>query len=103
MLAMFAAFATKYYQLKADTSSAQSFTVLKNFFTYVDDLHYNVFNKDFEKAEFKEKVEEITGLKISDKESEYLFRMVDVNRNGNFYNFIYFFIFLFNDERKLIY
>ena len=95
MLAMFAAFATKYYQLKADTSSAQSFTVLKNFFTYVDDLHYNVFNKDFEKAEFKEKVEEITGLKISDKESEYLFRMVDVNRNGNFYNFIYFLIYLF--------
>merc|ERR1712058_84978 len=30
----------------------------------------------------KETVEKITGLKISDKESEYLLRMVDVNRNG---------------------
>merc|ERR1712079_692117 len=31
--------------------------------------------------EFKETVEKITGLKISDKESEYLLKMVDVNRN----------------------
>ena len=27
-----------YDQLRADTSSAHSFTLLKNFFTYVDDL-----------------------------------------------------------------
>lgn len=87
MIAMFAAFTTKYYQLKADTSSAQSFTVLKNFFTFVDDLDMNVFNKDVEKTEFKERVEEITGLKISDKESEYLFKMVDVNRNGKTFRF----------------
>merc|ERR1719483_1752699 len=82
MLALFAGFTTKYLQLKADTSSAQSFTLLKNFFSYVDDLEYNVFNKDVEKSEFKETVEKITGLKISDKESEYLFKMVDVDKNG---------------------
>ena len=82
MLIMFAAFTMKYYQLKADTSSAQSFTLLKNFFAYVDDLEYNVFNRDVEKTDFKETVEKITGLKISDKESEYLLKMVDVNRNG---------------------
>ena len=82
MLAMFAAFTTKYYQLKADTSSAQSFTLLKNFFAYVDDLEYNVFTRHVEKTDFKETVEKITGLKISDKESEYLLKMVDVNRNG---------------------
>jgi len=82
MLAMFAAFTTKYYQLKADTSSAQSFTLLKNFFAYVDDLEYNVFTRHVEKSDFKETVEKITGLKISDKESEYLLKMVDVNRNG---------------------
>ena len=40
----------RYYQLKADTSSAQSFTLLKNFFTYVDDLEYHVFNKRIEKV-----------------------------------------------------
>ena len=50
MLIMFAAFTMKYYQLKADTSSAQSFTLLKNFFTYVDDLEYHVFNKRIEKV-----------------------------------------------------
>ena len=82
MILLFAGFTTKYYQLKADTSSAQSFTLLKNFFAYVDDLEYNVFNKEVAKTEFKETVEKITGLKISDKESEYLLKMVDVNRNG---------------------
>jgi len=82
MIALFAGLTRKYYQLKADTTSAQSFTLLKNFFSYVDDLEYNVFNKNIEKVEFKGMVERITGLKISDKESEYLFKMVDVNRNG---------------------
>ena len=82
MILLFAGFTAKYYQLKADTSSAQSFTLLKNFFAYVDDLEYNVFNRDVAKTEFKETVEKITGLKISDKESEYLLKMVDVNRNG---------------------
>ena len=67
---------SRYYQLKADTSSAQSFTLLKNFFTYVDDLEYHVFNKRIEKGEFKEAVEKITGLKITDRESEYLFKVV---------------------------
>ena len=43
-------FLSRYYQLKADTSSAQSFTLLKNFFTYVDDLEYHVFNKRIEKV-----------------------------------------------------
>ena len=62
MLAMFAAFTTKYYQLKADTSSAQSFTLLRNFFTYVDDLEQNVFSQDVKKTEFKDTVEKITGV-----------------------------------------
>ena len=82
MLALFTGFTTKYHQLKADTSSAQSFTLLKNFFSYVDDLESNVFNKNVLKADFKDTVEKTTGLKISDKESEYLYKMVDVNRNG---------------------
>lgn len=82
MICLFAGFTAKYYQLKADTSSAQSFTLLKNFFAYVDDLEYNVFNREVAKTEFKETVEKITGLKISDKECEYLLKMVDVNRNG---------------------
>merc|ERR1712112_98002 len=75
-------FPRRYYQLKADTSSAQSFTLLKNFFTYVDELEYHVFNKRIEKGEFKQAVEKITGLKITDRESEYLFKMVDANKDG---------------------
>merc|ERR1719348_1591356 len=82
MAAFFAGFTKKYYQLKADTSSAQSFTLLKNFFTYVDDLEYHVFSKRIEKTEFKDAVEKITGLKITERESEYLFKMIDANKDG---------------------
>eukprot|EP00092_Neocalanus_flemingeri_P061454 GFUD01073878.1.p1 GENE.GFUD01073878.1~~GFUD01073878.1.p1 ORF type:complete len:105 (+),score=30.53 GFUD01073878.1:23-316(+) len=80
---MLAGFTKKYYQLKADTSSASTFNLLKNFFTYVDDLEYYVFNKKTLSAkEFKDAVEKITKLKISDRESEYLFTMFDANRDG---------------------
>ena len=83
MACFFAGFYQKYYQLRADTSSAHSFTLLKNFFTYVDDLEYYVFNKKTLTAnEFKEAIEKITKLKISDKEAEYLFTMFDANRDG---------------------
>ena len=82
MAAFFAGFTKKYFQLKADTSSAQSFTLLKNFFTYVDDLEYHVFSKRIEKPEFKEAVEKITGLKITERECEYLFKMIDANKDG---------------------
>ena len=44
--------------IRADTSSAHSFTLLKNFFTYVDDLEYYVFNKKtLSSKEFKEAIE----------------------------------------------
>ena len=82
MLLMLAGFTKKYYQLKKDTSSAQSFNVLKHFFTYVDDLEYHLFNKNVSKQEFKTAVEKITRLKISDKESDYLFQVVDANNDG---------------------
>ena len=83
MVCFFVGFYQKYCQLRADTSSAHSFTLLKNFFTYVDDLEYYVFNKKTLTAkEFKEAIEKITKLKISDKEAEYLFTMFDANRDG---------------------
>ena len=83
MFCFFAGFYQKYYKLRADTSSAHSFTLLKNFFTYVDDLEYYVFNKKtLSGKEFKDAVEKITKLKISDRESEYLFTMFDANRDG---------------------
>jgi len=76
-------FALKYHQLRGDTSSAQNFTLLKNFFTYVDDLEYHVFsNKKIEKGEFKQAVEKITNLEITDRESEFLFKMMDANHDG---------------------
>ena len=82
MMVFFIGLTNKYQQLNTDTSSAQSFTPLKNFFTYVDDLEYHVFSKRIEKPEFKEAVEKITGLKISERESEFLFQMVDSNKDG---------------------
>ena len=87
---------SRYYQLKADTSSAQGFTLLKNFFTYVDDLEHHVFTKRIKKVlisqvdtlltlyvkgEFKQAVEKITDLKITDRESEFLFKMMDANQD----------------------
>jgi len=78
----FAGFVKKYYQLKADTSSAQSFSLLKNFFTYVDDLEYYIFNKKIERNEFKSALEKITGMKVTEKELEYLFKMIDTNKDG---------------------
>ena len=82
MICFFAAFYQKYYKLQADTSSAHSFTLLKNFFTYVDDLEYHLFSRSVTKAEFKDAVEKITNLNISQKESDYLFSMVDANNDG---------------------
>ena len=83
MVCFYGGFYQKYCQLRADTSSAHSFNLLKNFFTYVDDLEYYVFNKKTLTAkEFKEAIEEILKLKISDKEAEYLFTMFDANRDG---------------------
>jgi len=82
MSIFFAGFVQKYYQLKADTTSAQSFSLLKNFFTYVDDLEYYIFNKKIERTEFKNALEKITGLKVTEKELEYLFKMIDTNKDG---------------------
>eukprot|EP00092_Neocalanus_flemingeri_P055839 GFUD01066089.1.p1 GENE.GFUD01066089.1~~GFUD01066089.1.p1 ORF type:complete len:104 (+),score=40.90 GFUD01066089.1:23-313(+) len=84
MVGMLAAFWKKILKLKADTSSAQRFTLLKSFFTYVDDLEYHVLSKKIEKPEFKVAVEQVTGLNISEKESEFLFQMVDTNKDGFF-------------------
>lgn len=82
MLLIAAGFVKKYYELKKDTSSAQTFNLLKNFFTYVDDLEYHLFNKNVNKVQFKDAVEKITNLKVSEKESDYLFQMVDANNDG---------------------
>ena len=82
MILFFVGFTKKYYKLKADTSSAQSFTLLKNFFTNVDDLEHHVFNKRIDVGKFKDAVENITGLKITDRESEYLFKMMNANKEG---------------------
>ena len=81
MMVFFAGLAKKFQKLEADTTSAQSFTLLKNFFTYVEDLEYHVFSKRIEKPEFKVVVEKITGLKITGPESDFLFQMVDANKD----------------------
>ena len=83
MICFFAGFYQKYYKLQADTSSAHNFTLLKNFFTYIDDIEYYIFNKKpLNREEFKDAVEKITKLTISERESEYLFTMFDANKDG---------------------
>jgi hypothetical protein len=85
MCLFFVGFTRRYYQLRADTSEAQGSTLLKNFFTHVDDLEPLLFNKDnkkMEQGEFKAAVEEITGLKVTDKEAEFLQKMATPDRRG---------------------
>ena len=48
----------------------------------VDDLEYYIFNKKIERTEFKSALEKITGLKVTEKELEYLFKMIDTNKDG---------------------
>ena len=69
-------------KLKVDTSSAQSFKALKSFFTYVDDLEHIVNKKRLDSKEFREVLNQLTGLQVSEEESEFIFRMLDANKDG---------------------
>ena len=77
-------------KLKIDTSSAQSFKALKSFFTYVDDLEHIVNKKKLNEKEFREALDQLTGLHVSEEESDFIFRMLDANKDG-----------LINTENKL--
>ena len=68
--------------MKIDTSSAHNFKALKNFFTYVDDLEHIVQKKKLDEKEFKEALNQLTGLKITNEESDFIFRMLDTNKDG---------------------
>ena len=68
--------------MKVDTSSAQSFKALKSFFTYVDDLEHIVNKKRLDSKEFREVLNQLTGLQVSEEESEFIFRMLDANKDG---------------------
>ena len=68
--------------MSIDTSSAQSFKALKSFFTYVDDLEYIVNKKRLDEKEFREALNKLTGFQVSAEESEFIFRMLDANKDG---------------------
>ena len=55
-----------YLKLEADTTSAQSFSLLKNFYTYVDDLEYNVYKKTIKKSEVKDIKDKVENQKLND-------------------------------------
>lgn len=82
MTGIFAGFSMNYRKLKIDTSSAHNFKALKNFFTYVDDLEHIVKKKKLDEKEFKEALNQLTGLKITNEESDFIFRMLDTNKDG---------------------
>jgi len=79
---IFTGFSMKYRKLKIDTSSAQSFKALKSFFTYVDDLEHIVNKKRLDEKEFREVLNQLTGLQVSEEESDFIFRMLDANKDG---------------------
>merc|ERR1719447_1379830 len=82
MCGIFTGFSMKYRKLSIDTSSAQSFKALKSFFTYVDDLEYIVNKKRLDEKEFREALNKLSGLQVSEEESDFIFRMLDANKDG---------------------
>jgi len=85
MLSVFGGVAFKYARLVADTSRAHSFKALKNFFYYVDELDRIVEakgNETFSKSEFKEVLCRLTGTKVTDEEADFIFKMFDVDKDG---------------------
>ena len=82
MLLFVAYFFKMYRKLQHDTSSVHSFALLNNFFSYIDDLESHIFNKKIESSELKESVEKVTGLRITEREVEFLVKMMEGNREG---------------------
>jgi len=85
MVFMFGGFLLKYYYLKRDTSKAQSYNVLRNFFKYADLLEFEFQQfpeKNIKKEDFIESVTRITGMTLNEKDADFLFDMVDSNNDG---------------------
>jgi len=83
MLFMFGGFILKYYLLKQDTSKAQSYNVLRNFFRYAELLEFQKFpDKNIKKQDFIDSVSRVTGKELNDKDADFLFGMVDRDGDG---------------------
>ena len=82
MVIVFLSFLMYYYWMKKDTRQAQSFNLLKNFFKAVDDLEFMRFKRKINKFEFLDAVRTITKMSIADQEGDFLFQMVDTDKDG---------------------
>ena len=82
MTGIVVSFSRNYNKLKVDTTSAQSFLALKNFFIYVDDLEFIVKKQQLDRREFKSALNKLTGLRVTDEESDFIFTMFDSNKDG---------------------
>ena len=60
-----------YQKLEADTTSAQSFSLLRDFYTYADDLEYNVHSKTIKKSETTDVTDQAENQKIDDFEYDF--------------------------------
>ena len=60
-----------YQKLEADTTSAQSFSLLRDFYTYADDLEYNVDSKTIKKSETTDVTDKAENQKIDDFEYDF--------------------------------
>ena len=83
MAGIFVFFYSRYYQLTVDNRSAHSFTLLKSFLMYVEDLEYiQIDEKGPDSLDFKTAVEKITNMKISEPESKYLSSLFESGNEG---------------------
>ena len=82
MFAICSGFAIKFFTMRRDTRSAQSFSVLRNFFKCVDDLEFQDFPKLINKSDFAEAIKKILKMNVHDRELDFLFQMVDQDDDG---------------------
>ena len=82
MFAICSGFAMKFFTMRRDTRSAQSFSVLRNFFKCVDDLEFQDFPKLINKSDFAEAIKKILKMNVHDRELDFLFQMVDQDDDG---------------------
>merc|ERR1719219_1852476 len=82
MVFIFGGFLLKYYFLKRDTSKAQSYNVLRNFFKYADLLEFEFQKfpeKNIKKEVFIESVTRITGMTLNEKDADFLIQRHSCN------------------------
>ncbi len=82
---LFGAFARRFFALSKDYSSAKSYQTLKNFFQYVENVESALQaseGKGLDRKEFRELLEPLIDVQLTEEEVNAIFKLLDENRDG---------------------